>query len=121
MKEFSTKRKSQVRIEFADLDEGKIIVEKILLTAADRFKLYDNSHTSRVPDTIKSIVEGDGVGFGLGARVVENTICVDFLPNNSDSLKFDGVREFILDELRKAFRLELKEISEGNPSFVKIH
>ena len=70
--------KSQVRIKFKDLDADKAVVDKIFLAALNKFNLYDNTYTSRVPHTIRSIVEGKGVGFGLGARVVENYIYVEF-------------------------------------------
>jgi len=121
MKEAIPNKISQIQIETANLDESKSIVEKILLMALDKFNLYDNSHTSRVPDTIKSIVEGEGIGFGLGARVANNIIYVDFFPRKNNSSKFFEVHQFILSELREAFQLELKEIEEGNPVFFKIH
>jgi hypothetical protein len=119
MSETPVIRRSQVQIKFANLSEGRIIVERILLTATDKFKLYDNSHTSRVKNTIRSVVEGDGFGFGLGARVAEETIYVNFNGGRSNSPKFDEVHDFVLDELRRAFRLELSEISADNPSFVE--
>lgn len=113
--------KSQVRIKFKDLDADKAIVEKILLAALDKFNLYDNSDTSQVPYTIRSIVEGKGFGFGLGARVVGNFIFVDFNRRSSDSPKFTEVHDFILNELKDAFHVELEEIFEDNPTYCKTH
>jgi hypothetical protein len=111
--------KSQVRIEFKDLDPNKAAVEKILLAALDKFNLYDNSYESRVPHTIRSIVEGKGKGFGLGGRVVENHIYVDFMRHRSESPKFDEAHDFILNELKNAFHVELEEIWEDNPAYRK--
>ena len=61
-----------------NLDADRKIVEEILLATVAKFNLFDNTSTSRVPDTIKSMVERNGYGFGLGARVVGNSIFVDF-------------------------------------------
>ena|SRR5579862_7341126 len=111
--------KSQVRIEFKDLDTDRAAVKKILLAAADKFNLRDNSETSRVPDTIRSVVEGKGFGFGLGARVLGNSIFVDFNRRSNNSPKFDEVHDFILDELKNAFSTGLEEIWEDNLNYCK--
>jgi hypothetical protein len=121
MKEASSVLKSQIQIEIPNLDEGKAIVENILLAALDKFNIYDNSHTSRVSETIRSIVEGKGFGFGLGARVANDIIYVDFCPGKNNSSKFNEVHRFVLAELRKAFQLELKEIEQGNPAFLRTY
>jgi hypothetical protein len=121
MKEESLSKKSQIQIETANLNESKVIVEKILLTSVEKFNLYDNSHTSKVPDTIRSIVEEKGFGFGLGARIAKDIIYVDFFPKKNPSPKFYEVHQFILSELRKAFQLELREIEEGDAAFYKVH
>ena len=113
--------KSQVRIEVKNLDDDRACVEKILLTAREKFDLHDNSHTSRVPNTIRSIVEAKGFGFGLGARVVGATIFVDFGRHKSESPKFDQVHDYILGELKAAFQIELDEIREDNPAYCKTH
>ena len=112
-------RKSQVRVKITNLDADKAVVEKILITAASKFNLYDNTNESRVPDTIKSIVEAKGCGFGLGARVVKDSIFVDFLHRKSNSPKFDQVHDFILNELRDRFNSELQEVFENNPAYCK--
>jgi hypothetical protein len=110
-------RKSQIEIESTNLDSDRAMVEEILLAAANKFNLYDNSHTSRVPNTIRSIVEGDGFGFGLGARVVQSSIFVDFLRSKNSSQKFNDVHAFILGELREVFEMELQEVWEGDPDY----
>jgi hypothetical protein len=112
-------RKSQVEIKIRNLDTDRVTVEKILLTSAAKFALFDNTHTSRVPNTIRSIVEGDGFGFGLGACIVEGSVFVDFNRPKTDSAKFDAVREFILNELRAVFQSELPEVWENNPAYCK--
>lgn len=113
--------KSQVRIELKDLNADKAIVEKILLAALAKFNLHDNSDTSRVPHTIRSVVEGKGFGFGLGARVVENFMFVDFNPGGNNPPKFAEVHDFILDGLKNAFHVQLEEIWEDNPAYCKTH
>jgi hypothetical protein len=113
--------KSQVRIKFKDLDADKAVVEKILLAAASKFDLKDNSETSRVPDTIRSVIEGKGIGFGLGARVVGEYIFVDFGRQKSESPKYDQAHDFILKELEHGFHVELQEIWEDNPVYCKTY
>ena len=121
MKDLEPIRKSQVEIKIRNLDTDRVTVEKILLTSAAKFALFDNTHTSRVPNTIRSIVEREGYGFGLGARILESSIFVDFNRPKNDSPKFDEVREFILNELRTAFQSELHEVWENNPAYCKTH
>jgi hypothetical protein len=110
---------NQVKIVSPNLDASRTIVDGILLAAASKFNLYDNSHTSRVPDTIKSIVEGNGFGFGIGARVAGGAIFVDFNSRAKDTSKYKEVRDFIFVELQKAFHVELQEIFEDNADFVR--
>jgi hypothetical protein len=119
MNKLTPLKKSQVRIEFANLDADRVVVEKILLAAADKFNLYDNTETSRVPDTIKSVVESKGFGFGVGARVVKNSIFVDFNRGKNDSPKFDEVHDFILSELQNVFQKRPQEIWEDDPIYCK--
>jgi hypothetical protein len=114
-------KKSQVQIESEDLDLAKATVDKILLMALHKFDLYDNSHTSRVPDTIRSVVESSSFGFGLGARVVKGLIVVGFNPIRNYSQKFKDVRDFILNELRNSFHIDPREISEDSPDYIKTY
>ena len=111
--------RSQVQIESNNLDADRVVVDKIMSAALDKFGLYDNTHTSRVRQTIRSVVEGNGFGFGFGARVVENLIIVDLGRLRSDSPKFDEAHDFILRELNGAFHAELVEIWEDNPIYRK--
>jgi hypothetical protein len=111
--------KTQVCFQFKDLEADRAVVERILLTAAAKFDLYDNSNESTVPHTIRSIVEAKGFGFGLGARVVGDRIHVDFKRHRSQSPKFDETHDFILKELKAAFHLELEEVCEDNPAYCK--
>jgi hypothetical protein len=110
---------SQVEIKTANLDTDKKIVEGIFLAATVKFNLFDNTETSKVPDTIKSIVERKGFGFGLGARVVGNSIFVDFNRMKGDSQKFEQVHQFISEELKRTFQCDLLEVWEGNPAYCK--
>jgi hypothetical protein len=112
-------RKSQFEIKTSHLESDKDKVEAILLAAANFFELFDNTHTSKVPETIRSIVEGDGFGFGLGARVKNNSIFVDFNRPKNLSPKFDEVKQFIVTEMKSAFARELPEIWEDDPTYRK--
>ena len=114
-------KRSQVEIKTTKLETDKKIVEAILLATSAKFNLFDNTHTSRVPDTIKSIIESNGHGFGLGARMVGNSIFVDFNGIKGDIQKFEQVHQFILDELKRTFRSDFPEIEADNPAYCKTH
>ena len=92
-------------------------VERVLLNAASRFALADNTHTSRVPNTIRSYSEKLGYGFGLGARVVRDLIIVDFNRRSEPSPEFPAVVEHIHSELRRVFgdRVYLSRAAEQIP------
>ena len=112
--------KRQIHIAYKDIVVDRPVVDKIFSAAAKMFNLFDNTLTSRVPNTIKSIVEKDGYGFGLGARVVDKLIVVDFFPNRSPvSLIFDDVCQYIDTELSLAFPENLHEAKEHE--FVPTH
>jgi len=81
------------------------------MAAAARFELFDNSVTSRVPDTIRSLVEKIGAGFGLGARVVGGLIVLDFHPRGERSEKFAAVLEFITSGLQQMFGTRLSVVA----------
>ncbi|HEY1661174.1 MAG TPA: hypothetical protein VGI03_02035 [Verrucomicrobiae bacterium] len=112
-------KKSQVRIDFTNLEADRTTVERVLLETATKFNLTDNSHTSRIPHTIKSIIQPNG--FGSGGRVVANSIYVDFNPGKNKSSQFDEVHDFIISELQNAFQCELQEIWEDDPAHYKTH
>lgn len=114
-------KKSQIKIESEYLEDARKTVEKVFLAAAEKFNLHDNSETSRVPDTIRSIVEGKGFGFGMGGRVVAGAIYVDFFPNANDSVKFREVHDYILSELQTAFHVQFQETFEDHPEYRKTH
>ena len=119
MNELASSRKSQIQIESKNLEADKTVVEKIFVAVTNKFNLYDNTYESRVADTIKSIVEAKGFGFGLGARVVKNFIFVDFIRHKSNSPKFDEAHDFILEELQNSFHIKLQEIWGDNPAYCK--
>jgi hypothetical protein len=87
----------------AKKDEDRQVVRKILDAAADKFELIDDTVTSLVPNTIRSLIEAIGAGFGLGARVVEPLILVDFYPRCGRTEKFNLVFDYIVSELQKVF------------------
>jgi hypothetical protein len=94
--------KRQLQIRAAN-PEDRISVEQVLVAVAARFGLVDNSITSRVPDIIRSYVEKIGAGFGRGARVVGDSILVDFNPCGQRSKTFSAVMENIVSELQHLF------------------
>jgi hypothetical protein len=91
--------------------EDRSRVDEVLMAAAARFELFDNSITSRVPDTIRSLVEKIGAGFGLGARVVGELIVLDFNPRGERSEKFSAVLEFITTGLQQIFGARLSIVA----------
>lgn len=95
--------KTQVHLQDAANASDRNRVEQILDATAVKFGLTDNTITSRVPDTIRSIVERQGYGFGIGGRVVNQIIIIDFFPNKSPSTAFPAIKEHIISELCQAF------------------
>jgi hypothetical protein len=91
--------------------EDRSRVDEVLMAAAARFELFDNSITSRVPDTIRSLVEKIGAGFGLGACVVDGLIVLDFHPCGERSEKFSAVLEFITSGLQRIFGARLSIVA----------
>ncbi|HTA95935.1 MAG TPA: hypothetical protein VK769_07405 [Verrucomicrobiae bacterium] len=94
--------KPQIQIKLEKEDDMQV-VEKILDAVAEKFGLVDNAVTSCVPNTIRSFAEEIGSGFGLGARVVESLILVDFNPRCGRTDKFNLVFEDIASKLQKIF------------------
>jgi hypothetical protein len=98
--------KLQIQIKL-EKDEDSKTVEKILNFAAEKFRLVDNTVTSLVPNTIRSLIDETGAGFGLGARVVEPLIIVDFNPRCGRTEKFNLIFNDIASELQKFFKERL--------------
>lgn len=113
-------KKYQHQIKFENLAADRAAVEKILLAAASKFNLFDNTYESTIPETIRSIVEGKGVGFGLGARVRNDLILVDFFPRPNLLPKFQEIYNFILDDLVNTFPGISKVIHDGDPDYLDI-
>ncbi len=105
--------KAQVHIESGNIANDQLLVRDIIVETRDRFKLFDNRETSRVPKTIISIVEREHYGFGLGARIVDKLIIVDFNRGKSPSPAFDDVYKFIAAKLFAAFPQNAKEANEN--------
>jgi hypothetical protein len=110
----------QFRIELADVPNDRQTVESIFLSVAKKFGFFDNTITSRIPDTIKSVVEREGYGFGFGARIVGNSIIVDMFPNNSPAEElYAGVCKYIEVRLIQLFNNRICEVSEKE--FIPTH
>jgi hypothetical protein len=105
--------KLQIQIKL-EKDEDSKAVEKILGAAAEKFRLIDNTVTSLVPNTIQSLIEEMGAGFGLGARVVEPLILVEFNPRCGRTEKFNLVFDYIASELQKLFKGRLSFAKPNN-------
>jgi hypothetical protein len=104
--------KLQIQIKLKKDDDSNA-VGKVLDAAAEKFELIDNTVTSLVPNTIQSLIEEMGAGFGLGARIAEPLILVDFNPRCGRTEKFNLVFDYIVSELQKLFKERL--------SFAKPH
>jgi hypothetical protein len=111
--------KGQIHIEANDVVKDELTVREILVETRDEFGLFDNSETSRVPKTILSMCEREHYGFGLGARIVDKLIIVDFNRRKSPSPVFDDIYKFITAKLFAAFPRNAKEARESE--FIPIH
>lgn len=116
---YKVMKEAQIHIETSDIVKDQLIVREILVDAQKKFSLFDNSETSRVPKTIISIVEREGYGFGLGARIVNNLIIVDFSRHKSQSRVFGDVYEFITSKLFSTFSQNAKRAEEND--FIPTH
>jgi hypothetical protein len=95
--------KTQFHIRLASGIDDQILVKQILLSAAEKFGVADNTVTSREPETICCLTERPGYGFGLGARVVGEMVIVDFNPHGETSPLFCAVEDFIKTESIRVF------------------
>jgi hypothetical protein len=113
---FSMNR-TQIQVKPDDLAKGRMQVERILVAAAKKFDLFDNTATSKVPKTIKSLVEGEHRGFGLGTRIVDDLIIVDFNPRGDTSQKFRDLYHDLAVELARIFPDGIKEVREDETAY----
>jgi hypothetical protein len=113
--------RKQIQIEIANLSTDKTVVDQVLLMVLGKFDLYDNTDTSRVPDTIRSIVESKGFGFGLGARVKGDLILVDFNPRGRTASRFQEIYDFLLSKFSDVFSGKLKIVQEDDPAYIKVY
>lgn len=104
--------KIQIHIKIDDVVKDHQTVERILVEACEKFQLYENTKTSKVPQTLISIIEHEQSGFGLGARIVEKRIIVDFFPHKHGSPKFDDVCDFVMSKLFLAFPERARKATE---------
>jgi hypothetical protein len=84
-----------------------------MLDTSKKFGLFDNTTSSTVPQTIRSIIEKDRYGFGLGARIVGETLVVDIFPNKSPSNKFEEICDHLTAQVFKCFPKCAREVSEA--------
>jgi hypothetical protein len=111
--------KRQLQIKWESKVDERRSVENIFILATEKFHLFDNTPTSRVPNTIKSIVERDGFGFAFGARVVSDLIIVDMFPRKSPSEQlFAEICNFLQTELFKIFPTQIREFEDEEPGFI---
>jgi hypothetical protein len=94
---------SQLHIIGAANKADKARIERILASAASQFIMVDTTATSSAPDTICSYSESEEDGFIVGARVVAQSVIIDFSAGTAASLRFLAVEEYISSELRYAF------------------
>ena len=103
----------QFHIEIAS-PEDKSRVEQVLDTASSQFGLENTTVTSRAPQTIKCYSEKLGAGFGLGARIVDDLIVVDFNALEGHTNSFLTVMQFIVSELQRLFGDRLQAATKNN-------
>jgi hypothetical protein len=109
--------KTQIQVKSDDMVRAQMQVERILAAAARKFDLFDNTVTSAVPNTIKSLVEREHAGFGLGARIVGDLIIVDFNPRGDTSQKFRDIYHDIISKLAQMFPNRIKEVRENESAY----
>lgn len=115
----TTTRNTQIQVKLHDAVHDQAAVERILREASEKFRLFDNTATSKVPNTIRSIVEREHHGFGLGARIVNDLIVVDFFPHKNPAAVFNDVRKFVMDSLFLTFPNNVQEMKEG--TFISLY
>jgi hypothetical protein len=113
--------RTQIQIKGDNVANDRLVVEQIMLAAAKKFDLFDNTVTSRIPDTIKSFVEREHSGFGLGSRIVDGLIIIDFCPRGGIPQKFHEIYHDVATESAQKFPGGVKEVSEEDTSYRRIY
>jgi hypothetical protein len=112
-------KKTQIQIYSMDVLGDGILVKQLLLEVKAKYCLFDNSPTSRVPNTIISVVEHENRGFGIGARVFNDFIIVDFMPNKNPPAKFGEICDYITCELISSFPDMIQRFTEEESTYIK--
>ena len=113
--------RKQIQIKSSDVLNDQRIVENALLTAAEKFRLLDNTVTSRVPNTIRSFVEKDSGGIGIGARIVNDLIIVDFNSLGDPPQSFHDLYASIFTEMLPSFSGSIKETTDEESDYIKVY
>jgi hypothetical protein len=79
------------------------LVERVLVSVAQRYGMADTTITSRVPQTIFCCSQKVGYGFAIGGRVHDDLGIVDFNPGKKPSEHFLPVVESITSDLQRIF------------------
>jgi hypothetical protein len=112
-------KNKQIHITINEISKNRTVVDRILCEAAKKYQLFDNTATSKVPNTIRSLVEREHYGFGLGARIVNELIVVDFFPHKRPSSVFNDVCKFVVDNIFLAFPNNSEEAKES--AFINLY
>jgi hypothetical protein len=113
--------RKQIQIKSGDVLNDQRIVENALLTAVEKFSLLDNTVTSRVPNTIRSFVEKDGSRIGIGARIINDLIIVDFNSLGDQSQSFIDIYASILAEILPSFSGSIREATDEESYYIKVY
>ena len=113
--------RKQIQIKSVDVLNDRRIVENALLTAAEKFRLLDNTVTSRVPNTIRSFVEKDGSRIGIGARIINDLIIVDFNSLGDPPQSFIDIYASIFAEMLPSFSGSIREATDEEPDYIKVY
>lgn len=92
-----------------------LLVERVLVSAAQRFGMADATIISRDPPAIRCHSQKAGYGFAIGGRVHGNNPgIVDFHPGKQPSEHFLPMVESITSELQRIFgeRYHVPQLSE---------
>jgi len=110
--------KFQFEIELDASSEALVILRNVIIRLASKFNLIENTHQSRVPDTIISLAEEINFGFGCGARKVADLLVVDFLANKRPPIVYAPVLSCLFENLLIAFP---NSITISNRNTIPLH